>query len=90
MKTRIVNVSQVPVQVEAGCISMRLSVLAAAPSTTVSFTTLESLKDAIDNLFKDVTEPVCVTFRLPAGERKPPGFDAFIETLRYRNIPEHG
>ena len=85
---RTVAVSSIPVTVGDYGIRHNITDMINAPKTNVNFTTLDSLKSTLDEMFKDVTTPICVMFDFPKGARKPAGFDAFSKTNRYRNVTQ--
>ena len=85
---RTVTIATIPVKVTDYGFEMCLSDIYKAPKTELTFTTLDSLKAAVDTALRDKSDPCWVSFDLvPRGTRKPPGFDAFVRHNEYRNVP---
>jgi hypothetical protein len=87
MTQRSVTVTVNPVKPTVFGYEMNLSLSVSNPKHEITFTSLDSLKAALDAELATYTEPVALFFRLPQGTRKPPGFDAFTSVHKLRNFP---
>ena len=90
MTQRSVTVTVNPVTIEGNFVKMNLSLSVKAPSHELTFTSFDNLEAALDRELEGYSEPIALFFYLPKGTRKPPGFDAFTKTHRYRNVPAEG
>ena len=69
-----------------GCIEIRFELGAKAFKKEVEFASLDELGLKIASFAKDYGQGCAVFVRLPKGERKPAGFDAFCKTHQFHNL----
>lgn len=69
-----------------GCVEIRFELGAKAFKREIEFTSLDELGQKIEAFATDYGAGCAVFVRLPQGERKPAGFDAYCKAHQFHNL----